>query len=180
MHSKGGLNPNSRILSRRSIGVPKGFLIFLALHLLKVRPSSGSELMDKIEEITKWRPSPGSIYPLLSKMKKRGIIVQVESEEPVLKRFALTDKGLEEFERMKEEDAALMDRFRATRRIYWTVIENLDDDLFQARDRLIGVISEVASFTNENSEALNKVCDIIENSIKEIIEVKKTLKGHNV
>jgi DNA-binding PadR family transcriptional regulator len=136
--------------------------------------------MDEIEGITKWRPSPGSIYPLLSKMKERGITVQVESEEPILKRFTLTDKGLEEFERMKEEDIALMDRFRATRRIYWTVIENLDEGLFQARDKLIGVISEVAPLTNENPEALNRVCEIIEKSVEQIIGVKKTLKGNRV
>lgn len=168
---------HSRILTRRSVGVPKGFLIFLVLHFLKVRPSSGSELMDEIEGITKWRPSPGSIYPLLSKMSEMGVIVQVESEEPVLKRFALTDKGLEEFELMKEKDAILMDRFRATRRIFWTVIENLDEELFQARDRLITTISEVARLVNGDPEASKRVLEIVEETLERVDKVRKTLEG---
>lgn len=170
------MSHHSRILTRRSVGVPKGFLIFLVLHLLKDRPSSGSELMDEIEGITKWRPSPGSIYPLLSKMRKMGVIVQVESVEPVLKRFALTEKGLKEFERMKEEDAILMDRFKATRRIYWTVIENLDEEIFQARDRLIAAISEVAPMVKENPEASKRVLEIVEKALEEVDGVRKTLE----
>jgi DNA-binding PadR family transcriptional regulator len=171
------LGHHSRILTRRSVGVPKGFLIFLVLYFLKVKPSSGSELMDEIEGITKWRPSPGSIYPLLSKMSEMGVIVQVESKEPVLKRFALTDKGLEEFELMKEEDAILMDRFRATRRIFWTVIENLDEELFQARDRLITAISEVARLVNGDLEASKRMLEIIEEALERVDTVRKTLEG---
>jgi len=174
-----GLDRHSRILNRRSVGVPKGFLIFLVMHLLKIKPMSGSELMDEIEGITKWRPSPGSIYPLLSKMRKMDVIVQIESEKPILKRFALTEKGLEEFERMKKEDVILMDRFRATRKIYWTMIENLDEELFQARDKLITAISEVAHPVNENPEASKRVREIIEKALGEIDGVKKTLEEAN-
>jgi len=177
LSGEGGLGHHSRILTRRSVGVPKGFLIFLILHLLQVRSSSGSELTDEIEGITKWRPSPGSIYPLLSKMSEMDVIVQVESEEPVLKRFALTDKGLEEFELMKEEDAILMDRFRATRRIFWTVIENLDEELFHARNRLINAISEVARLVDGDPEASKRVTEIVEEALERVDVVRKTLEG---
>jgi len=44
--------------------VPKGFLRYQVLRLLKEKPMSGSEIMSEIEEETdgNWRPSPGSIY----------------------------------------------------------------------------------------------------------------------
>ena len=63
MSGEGGLGHHSRILTRRSVGVPKGFLIFLILHLLQVRSSSGSELTDEIEGITKVEAEPGVDLP---------------------------------------------------------------------------------------------------------------------
>lgn len=41
-----------------------------------------------------WRPSPGSIYPLLESMKKEGVLSMSED-----KRYSLTEKGREEIER---------------------------------------------------------------------------------
>ena len=78
---------------------------------------------------------------------------------------------------MKEEDAILMDRFRATRRIFWTVIENLDEELFQARDRLITAISEVARLVNEDPEASKRMLEIIEEALERVDTVRKTLEG---
>ncbi|MBS7627233.1 PadR family transcriptional regulator, partial [Candidatus Bathyarchaeota archaeon] len=52
---------------RHTAMVPKGFLRYKVLKLLKEKPMAGSEIMGVIEEQTGgyWRPSPGSIYPLL-------------------------------------------------------------------------------------------------------------------
>ena len=54
---------------------------------------SGSELMEEIEEYTEWKPSPGSIYPLLSQLKHENVIDHFPDEDPRLKRFDLTEKG---------------------------------------------------------------------------------------
>ncbi|MEM1550312.1 MAG: PadR family transcriptional regulator [Candidatus Bathyarchaeia archaeon] len=87
--------------------VPKGFLRYQVLELLSERALSGSEIMDEIEKRTFgiWRPSPGSIYPLLAWLHDSGYIREVPSGEPGVKRYVLTDKGkqfLEEQRKIRE------------------------------------------------------------------------------
>ncbi|MDW8033667.1 MAG: PadR family transcriptional regulator [Nitrososphaerota archaeon] len=74
---------------------PKGLLKYLVLEMLNEKPMSGSEIMDKIEEDTKgaWRPSPGSIYPLLTWLHEKGFIKPLPKDESGIKRYELTDEG---------------------------------------------------------------------------------------
>ncbi|MCI4371019.1 MAG: PadR family transcriptional regulator [Thermoplasmata archaeon] len=46
------------------------------LSLLSRAPKNGAEIMDSIEEMSQgwWRPSPGSIYPLLDGLQQEGVI----------------------------------------------------------------------------------------------------------
>jgi DNA-binding PadR family transcriptional regulator len=54
---------------------------------------NGAEIIDEIEKMScgGWRPSPGSIYPLLKDMVDEGTIRQREDG-----RYELTDKGKDE------------------------------------------------------------------------------------
>lgn len=90
--------------------VPKGFLRYQVLELLSERDLSGSEIMNEIERRTFgiWRPSPGSIYPLLAWLHDSGYIREVPSGEAGVKRYTLTDKGkqlLEEQRKIREHFA---------------------------------------------------------------------------
>jgi DNA-binding PadR family transcriptional regulator len=75
--------------------VPKGFLRYRVLKLLSEKPMSGSEIMSEIERETegRWRPSPGSIYPLLSWLQDKGYIKEADGEEAGVKRYSLTETG---------------------------------------------------------------------------------------
>lgn len=55
---------------------------------------SGSEIIEEVERETggRWKPSPGSIYPLLSRLKNKGYI-ELSSEEEGMKHYVLTKKG---------------------------------------------------------------------------------------
>jgi hypothetical protein len=59
----------------------------LIYHLLGQGPRSGAELMDEIERLSRgfWRPSPGSVYPLLDEMARDGVL-----KRGVDGRYALT------------------------------------------------------------------------------------------
>ena len=61
---------------------------------------SGSEIMEEIEEHTggRWKPSPGSVYPLLAWFKENGYIREIATEEAGIKRYMLTKKGGKIFE----------------------------------------------------------------------------------
>jgi len=88
--------------------VPKGFLRYQVLKLLNEKPMSGSELMSEIEKQTegRWRPSPGSIYPLLSWLQDKDHIKEADGQEAGVKRYALTESGkalLAEHDKRREE-----------------------------------------------------------------------------
>ena len=80
---------------RHTASVPKGFLRHLVLRLLSEKPISGSEIMNEIDLRTNghWKPSPGSIYPLLAWLHDKGYTTTVPDPEPGIKRYALTESG---------------------------------------------------------------------------------------
>lgn len=90
-------------LERHTAFIPKGFLRFYALKLLSEKPMSGSEIMEEIERRTDghWRPSPGSIYPLLAWLRDKGLVKEVSSEEGV-KRYSITEEGKKLLEEEKK------------------------------------------------------------------------------
>ncbi len=65
------------------------------LYIVRDQPMSGAQIMDFMEANLQgwWRPSPGSIYPLLDNMAKEGLL----SKSPD-KRYSLTQQGREELE----------------------------------------------------------------------------------
>lgn len=88
--------------------VPKGFLRYNVLRLLTEKPMSGSEIMNEIEKRTRghWKPSPGSIYPLLAWLQDKGYSKEIPEQEPGIKRYLLTDNGkaiLEEHAKRSQE-----------------------------------------------------------------------------
>jgi DNA-binding PadR family transcriptional regulator len=91
-------NPMRRWL-QHTAAVPKGFLRYRVLQLLKERPMSGSELTSEIEKETggRWKPKPGSMYPLLKHLLKDGLTTEL-SVEGGIKRYELTEEGKTFFE----------------------------------------------------------------------------------
>jgi DNA-binding PadR family transcriptional regulator len=80
---------------RHTAMVPKGFLRYQLLNKLNQKPMSGSEIMTELANETKgyWRPSPGSIYPLLAWLQDQNLIKETEQTEPGIRRYTLTDPG---------------------------------------------------------------------------------------
>ena len=70
-------------------------LPFMIIHLLSKSPKNGVELMDGVEAMTRgwWRPTPGSIYPLLKDMTDGGILKRLDDG-----RYELTAKGRSQME----------------------------------------------------------------------------------
>jgi DNA-binding PadR family transcriptional regulator len=90
--------------------IPRGFLKSFVLLILKEKASHGYEIMEKINEKTGfWRPSPGTVYPLLRSLEREGLIEEIK---PSVKRrtYKLTPKGetiaakIEQTEKKIKED----------------------------------------------------------------------------
>ena len=98
--------------AKRVAGVPRGLLRFLVLNMLVKKPMSGVEIVEVIEKETggKWKPSSGSIYPLLAWLHDKGYTAEMSSEEIGIKRYELTAKGKIFFEKQINFGQKLLDK----------------------------------------------------------------------
>jgi DNA-binding PadR family transcriptional regulator len=86
----------------RTIGVPRGLLKFLVLKMISKKPMSGVEIVEEIEKQTgSWKPSSGSIYPLLSSLHEKGFTKELPVDELGIKRYSFTVEGKKFFEKQK-------------------------------------------------------------------------------
>ncbi len=91
--------PHGRGRARRR----RGDVRMALLMLLAEEPRNGYQLMQTIEERSdgSWRPSPGSVYPILSQLEDEGLVRATEREGAKL--FELTDQGREYVESAETE-----------------------------------------------------------------------------
>ncbi|MBC8495804.1 PadR family transcriptional regulator [archaeon] len=82
----------------------RGHLRILTLKVLGEGVQTGYSLIKGIDEKTSWKPSFGSIYPLLEQLSEQGVVKY--KEENNKKKYSLTAKGKKELEeafKKKEE-----------------------------------------------------------------------------
>jgi DNA-binding PadR family transcriptional regulator len=98
--------------TKRAGSVPRGLLRFLVLNMLAKKPMAGVEIVEIIEKETagKWKPSSGSIYPLLARLYEKGYTAEVPIKETGIKRYALTDKGKIFFEKQIHLGQKMLDK----------------------------------------------------------------------
>lgn len=65
------------------------------LSMLAASPKNGVEIIHEIEGLTRgwWRPSPGSVYPLLDQLTQEGLVAKQPDG-----RYSLTSKAEDEME----------------------------------------------------------------------------------
>ncbi|MFW9961217.1 MAG: PadR family transcriptional regulator [Candidatus Thorarchaeota archaeon] len=104
---------NHRHWSRRTSSVPKGYLRSRVLKLLNERPMSGAEIMSEMEDKTgmHWRPSPGSVYPLLAWLLDSGYTRELSDSEAGVRRYELTEEG----KKLLEEDEQRRAQYKGAR-----------------------------------------------------------------
>lgn len=73
--------------------VPRGFLRSYILKVLKSGHKHGYEIMKLMERETGWEPSPGAIYPILHKLKDKGLITEIKTRGERRIPYKLTKKG---------------------------------------------------------------------------------------
>lgn len=81
---------------RRGGRVRRGDIRELLLAGLLDGPAHGYELMSRLEQRTggRWRPSPGSVYPMLQQLEDEGLVRG--SDQSGRKVYELTDEGREQ------------------------------------------------------------------------------------
>ena len=94
----------------KTVGVPRGLLRFLVMRMLSEKPMSGAEIVEQIEKQTGglWKPSPGSVYPLLAWMLNKGLTMESPREEAGFKRYSFTAQGSRFLEKQIELGQAFL------------------------------------------------------------------------
>jgi DNA-binding PadR family transcriptional regulator len=170
---------------RHTAMVPKGFIRYQVLEALSQKPMSGSEIIDEIEKHTSgfWKPSPGSIYPLLAWLQDNGCIKELPTENG-LKRYELTENGkslLEEQKKIREKfreevgflPAPFFDSFLMRIPPEKTVeIRNSIRRLAIAFFHLGSTLQEKFS-----EQSLNEALSAVDEASRKLEEINKKLKG---
>jgi len=148
--------------------VPRGILYFLIGKLLEKNAMTGSEIMMALEEATSgvWRPSPGSIYPALAELERKGFIEATDADGR-RKKYHLTDYGKETLEELKKNPKWLF-KFRKTSRL-WHV-------LFEPKDQILLFSEHIKEILDELLESLGKLDE--ESKLEERDKVVNVLQDY--
>ena len=111
-------------------GAPRGFLLYYILHRVATKSIHGYEILQDIESRTEgaWRPGPGSIYPMLKRMVKHGLIKadSVGASETDQRVYRITPKGQKSLSEAKKMFVEMGKKWSSFRRIFIDMIEPKD------------------------------------------------------
>lgn len=116
--------------------VPRGLLQYLILKTLQSKPMTGTEIMKAFEKRSNeiiqtidahsegaWKPSPGSIYPLLKKLNAAGFIEPVEVQSKIYK---LSEDGEAHLKEFHEKKGDLTHKARLGRMLWLQFLDPID------------------------------------------------------
>ncbi|MHA1961492.1 MAG: PadR family transcriptional regulator [Candidatus Thorarchaeota archaeon] len=104
--------------------IPRGLLRLIVMTLLKTQNMSGSEIMDTLAERHggKWRPSPGSIYPILDSLSEKGLIEIVDTDGRT-KTYGMTKEGRAHMKAAIRKKGDLEHKARLGRTLWLNLLE---------------------------------------------------------
>jgi len=175
---------------RHFAAVPKGFLRYYVLRLLNEKPMSGSEIMEEVGKRTKgsWKPSPGSIYPLMAWLQDNGYVKEAPEQEAGMKRYILTERGKEFLEEHLKKRDELREKFiffmqpfpmpppleLLSLNFYPQKIRELVETLKKLAKALWSLRNSLRKKYSEKAVAETR--EVIERATREIEEIVKKLK----
>jgi DNA-binding PadR family transcriptional regulator len=169
---------------RHNAMVPKGFLSYHVLSALNEKPMSGSELMEEISKNTggNWKPSPGSIYPLLALLQDRGYVKELPTENG-MKRYELTESG----KSLLDEQKSIMKKFKETmgfprphlRHLFMKMPPEKSAEIRDTMKRAGKAMIALSSALQENfsGQAVNEAIAAINEASGKLEEITRKLEG---
>jgi len=153
----------------------KGHLKIIVLKLLYKEDLTGYGLINQIKDKTGfWKPSPGSIYPLMNELSKKGLVKvkQVKNQ----KVYSITLKGKKVFDRLKSEREKAIENIKH----HLKILELIED-----KKDIKSIMTFIDLFKQEDMMMKNNLPDLFElkDSIisassrdKNIAEISKIIK----
>jgi DNA-binding PadR family transcriptional regulator len=162
---------------KRTEGVPRGLL----RKFLTEKPMSGAEIVEKIERETggKWKPSSGSIYPLLAWLQEKSFAHETSAVESGMKRYFLTDKGKEFFKEQVGLGQKFMEKMQCLAPMFiegfhfGTNHENLlciKESAKRVLETFIELDAKRDNLTKQNIEEIAQILDYSNSQLRKIVE----------
>jgi len=166
---------------KQTAGVPRGLLRFLVLKYLLGKPMSGAEIVETIARETggKWKPSSGSIYPLLAWLQDKGFVSEISAIESGMKRYSLTDKGKEFFKEQVRVGQKFLEKMEWLAPMliggfdYGTDRENLlcaKESAKRVLETFIELDAKRDNLTKQNIEEIAQILDQSNSQLRKIVE----------
>ena len=172
---------------RHNAMVPKGFLRYHVLQALNQKAMSGSELIDEIHKHTggNWKPSPGSIYPLLAWLQDNAYVKELATENG-FKRYELTQNGKD----LLDEQTKIREKFRADAgfmtnpffdRFFSKIPEEKTNQIHASMKGLLFSSIKLGKTLRENysEKDLDEALKVLNEASQKIDEINSKLKGEN-
>ncbi len=163
---------------RHTAMVPKGFLRYKLLRKLNEKPMSGSEIMSELENETNgyWKPSPGSIYPLLAWLQDQRYIKEVDQTEPGIRRYTLTEQGktfLQSETQSREEISKRLGHFEP---MAWGIQHS--GELRKSTRGLIRAVKDLSHElrTHYSKESLEETTKVLDGATQQIQAITRRLQ----
>jgi len=161
-------------------GIRGGHLRFYILKLLLTEEFTGYGLMKRIKEETGfWKPSTGSLYPLLNAMKQQGLIT--ETVEPGGgKRWSITPEGRSVYAEANDVKQELFENMRNSMLVFAKVfgrgdleqiVKRLDQWKTERKD-----LGEVASLFMDVHDALWSLHHLTGKQEEQVLDILKTTR----
>jgi DNA-binding PadR family transcriptional regulator len=172
---------------KQTEGVPRGLLRFLVLRFLAEGSVSGVEIVGKITRETggKWKPSPGSIYPLLAGLHKKGFTQEAASDESGMKHYSLTDSGKEFFKEQLLLGQKFMEKMEYLLPIFvgGFYFGKNEENLLRAKESAKRVLQTFIEL-NAKKETLTKgnvteIARILDNANTQLKKIIEEIRGEN-
>jgi len=113
--------------------IPRGYLKYLIIKLLNEKPDTGYGIINRIERETGfWKPSTGSIYPLLENLLNRNLVEKWECEGRTV--YRLTESGKVTLEKVNRMRVEILEKIRNTHVVFARILD--DSDLLLVAERI--------------------------------------------
>jgi DNA-binding PadR family transcriptional regulator len=145
--------------------------------MLSENPMSGIEIIQEIENQTgSWKPSPGSIYPLLSWLQEKGFTEELPKDDLGFKRYYYTEEGKQFLKKQVEAAKEFMTKIEFLAPLLVGGFNLEEDKRFskpkQSAKKLVkSFILLRKNLDNLSEEDIKKLSDILEESSTKIEEI---------
>jgi DNA-binding PadR family transcriptional regulator len=135
----------------------RGDVRLAILTLLADAPANGYSLIGQISDRTdgRWRPSPGSVYPVLRQLTEEGL---VENEGDIHAGFTITDGGLAFVAEHADQASKVWQNGQA--------ISEAQEQVHQGLRKLIGAVRELSE--SGSDEQRTKAVDLLDETRRQI------------